>query len=64
MIEKSVKKVQETQIKKIHSLNFTQAEFKEEVRKPNKIFIDAIKNGVVIFGQEKFIKFIKEACLK
>jgi|SRR3989338_2971203 len=63
-IEEAIKKIQKTQIKKIHSENFTQAEFKEEVRKPNKIFIDAIKNGVVIFGQEKFIKFIKEACLK
>jgi len=55
-----IKKIQKTQIKKIHSENFTQAEFKEEIRKPNKIFIDAIKKGVVMFGQEKFIKFIRE----
>jgi len=59
MIEKSVKKVQETQIKKIHSLNFTQAEFKDELEKPNKIFIAAVKKGIILFGQEKFIKFIK-----
>jgi len=58
-IEEIIKKIQKTQIKKIHSENFTQIEFKEEIRKPNKIFIDAIKKGVVIFGQEKFIKFIK-----
>jgi len=63
-IEETIKKIQKTQIKKIHSENFTQTEFKEEIRKPNKIFIDAIKKGVVIFGQEKFIKFIKEVYLK
>ena len=59
-IDENIKKIQKTQIKKIHSENFTQAEFKEEIRKPNKIFIDAIKNGVILLGQEKFIKFIKE----
>lgn len=63
-IEETVKKIQKTQIKKIHSENLTQIEFKEEIRKPNKIFIDAIKKGIVIFGQEKFIKFIKEVYLK
>ena len=63
-IEETIKKIQKTQIKKIHSENFTQTEFKEEIKKPNKIFLEAIKKGVVIFGQEKFIKFIKEVYLK
>ncbi len=58
-IEESIKKIQKTQIKKIHALNFTQAEFKEELKKRNKAFIDAVKKGVILFGQEKFIKFIK-----
>lgn len=30
-----------------------------EVEKPNKAFIDAVRKGVVLFGQEKFINFIK-----
>ena len=59
-IEEIIKKIQKTQIKKIHSENFTQIEFKEEIRKPNKIFIDALKKGVILFGQEKFIKFVRE----
>ncbi len=58
-IEESIKKIQKTQIKKIHSLNFTAKELKEEIRKPNKAFIDAIKKGIVLFGQDNFIKFIK-----
>ena len=58
-IGESIKKIQKTQIKKIHTLNFTPAEFKDEIEKPNKVFIDAIKKGIILFGQEKFIKFIR-----
>ena len=59
-IDESIKKIQKVQIKKIHAINFTQEEFKGELGKPNKVFIDAIKKGMILFGQEKFIKFIKE----
>ena len=58
-IEESIKKIQKTQIKKVHALNFTPAEFKGELEKPNKIFIDAINKGIILFGQENFIKFIR-----
>lgn len=58
-IESIIAKIQKTQIKKIHTLNFTAAEFKQELEKPNKVFIDAIKKGIVLFGQEKFVMFIK-----
>ena len=58
-IEESIKKAQKTQIKKIHALFFTASEFKQELEKPNKVFVDAIKKGAVLFGQEKFIKFMK-----
>ena len=59
-----IQKIQKIQIKKIHSENFTKAEFKKELKKPNKIFIDAIKKGIILFGQEKFIKFIRELAIK
>ena len=59
-LEKIVRKIQKTQIKKIHSENFTKEEFREEIKKPNKIFIDAIKKGIILFGQEKFIKFVRD----
>lgn len=59
-IEESIKKIQKTQAKKIHILSFTQKELKDELEKPNKVFIDALKRGVVLFGQENFIRFMKE----
>jgi biotin operon repressor len=58
-IDESIRKIQKTQIKKIHALSFTQAEFKQELEKPNKAFIDAVRKGIVLFGQEKFIKFMR-----
>jgi len=58
-IESIIAKIQKTQIKKIHASSFTEAEFKQELEKPNKAFIDAIKKGIVLFGQEKFIKFMR-----
>lgn len=60
-IEIAIDKIQKTQSKKIHSLNFTGGEFKAELQKPNKAFINAIKKGVILFGQENFVKFMKEA---
>ena len=63
-IEESIKKIQKTQIKKIHALHFTPAEFKYELEKPNSIFIDAVKKGIILFGQEKFTKFIKSISRK
>lgn len=58
-IEGAVARIQKTAYKKIHALNFTQAEFRQELEKPNEAFMDAIKKGVILFGQENFIKFVR-----
>jgi len=58
-LEKILRGIEKTQMKKIHSENLTKSELSEEIKKLNLAFIDAIKKGVVLFGQEKFIKFIK-----
>lgn len=59
-IHNIIDKIQKTQSKKIHAINFTEAEFKQELTKPNRAFVDAVKNGIVLFGQEKFVRFIKK----
>lgn len=63
-IEKTIKKIQKTQLKKIHASCLTQLEFRQELKKPNKVFTDAIKEGIILFGQEKFIKFMKNISRK
>lgn len=59
-MDKEINRIQLTQIKKIHSINFTKKELINElIIQNNPAFIDAIEKGVVLFGQENFIKFIK-----
>lgn len=53
-------KVQKTQFKKIHAINFTESEFKTELQKVNKAFTDGVKKGVILFGPESFVKFMRE----
>lgn len=59
-IEEIINRLQKMQLKKIHALNFTRKELMQEIKKLNKAFIAAIKKGIVLFGQEKFIKFMRE----
>ncbi len=59
-IQKITDKVQKTQSKKIHALSFTESEFKAELQRPNRAFIDAVKKGIILFGQENFVRFIKD----
>ncbi len=58
-VEKTVLRIQKTQFKKIHSLSFTSDEFAKEIRNKNPVFINALKYGFVLFGQENFIKFYR-----
>jgi len=52
-------KIREIQSKKIHSINLTQKEFEKELKKPNRAYLDAVKKGIVLLGQENFIKFVR-----
>ena len=58
-VEKIVIKVQQTQLKKIHIIDLTEIEFSQELKKPNKVYLDAVKKGVILFGQDNFIQFIR-----
>ena len=52
-------KLQQSQLKKIHFIDLTGKEFKEEIEiNKNKAYIDALKKGVILFGQEDYVKFI------
>lgn len=58
-LQNKIDKAQKSQSKKIHAINFTENEFKQELIKPNKAIVDAVKKGVILFGQEKFVRFMK-----
>ena len=58
-IQQTIDKVQKTLTKRIHAINFTETEFEQQL-KQNKAFIEAVKKGIILFGQEKFIQFMKK----
>lgn len=58
-VQKIIDRIQRTLTKKIHSINFTEKELREELQRPNKVFLEAIRKGVVLFGQEGFVKFMR-----
>ena len=58
-LHESLDKIQKSESKRIHTINFTESKFREELLKPNKAFVEAVKKGVVLFGQEEFIKFMR-----
>lgn len=59
-IGKIITNIQITQNKKIHAINLTEKELKHELRDKNKAYTEALKKGIVLYGQENFIRFIRE----
>ena len=59
-IGEAVSRMQKTQAKKIHLIDLTKKEFKEELKKQNKAYVNALRKGIVLFGQDNYIKFIED----
>lgn len=59
-IEENLLDIQQTQIKNIHSINLTKDELKSELKLKNTAYLDALKKGIVLFGQDNFIKFVSD----
>jgi len=57
-VEEITAKVQQTQLKKIHLVDLTEGEFSQELKKTNKAYLDAVKKGAILYGQDNFIQFI------
>lgn len=59
-----ISEIQKNQNKKVHAINMTPNELETELRRRNPAYIDALKKGVVLFGQDNFIKYIYGLNLK
>jgi len=59
-MDKIILDIQVAQEKKIHAINLTKDELKHQLKEKYNAYTEALKKGVVLFGQENFIKFIKE----
>jgi len=58
-IKKIIKKIQKYTSKKIHPLIQTIDNFKKDVNERNKVMMEIIKTGIVLYGQEEYINLLK-----
>jgi predicted nucleotidyltransferase len=58
-IKKIIKKIQKYTSKKIHPLIQTIDNFKKDVNERNKVMIEIIKTGIVLYKQEEYIGILK-----
>lgn len=60
ILEEIITKIQKTQLKKIHLIDLTENELKNELKEQSKAYIDALKKGIIIYGQDNYLNFIGE----
>ncbi len=58
-IDKIIKQKQEILPKSLHAIKLTHKDMIKNLNKKNKALIDIVKNGVVIYGQDKYVEIIK-----
>ena len=54
-----IKKRQEIFPKNIHSIELTEDDLLRNIKNKNQATLDIIKNGVILYGQELYVKIIK-----
>ena len=58
-IDKTIKQKQGILPKSLHAIKLTHNDMIKNLNKKNKALIDIVKNGVVIYGQDKYVEIIK-----
>ncbi len=55
-----INEIRRINIKRIHVIKQTKEDLKQNIKKGDKVVLNAIKNGMVFFGYEKIIKVIQD----
>jgi len=58
-INKIIKQKQEILPKTLHAIKLTHKDMIKNLNKKNKAVIDIVKNGIIIYGQDKYVEIIK-----
>lgn len=59
-VNKIIKAKQEILPKQLHAIKMTEDDFADNIQKKNKAIIDIIKNAIVLNGQEKYLRRIRD----
>ena len=58
-INKTIRDKQKILPKKIHLINMSEKEFLENLEKKQKAIVDIVKNAIILYGQAKYVRLIK-----
>ena len=58
-IDQIIKQKNDILPKNLHAIKLTHKDMIKNINKKNKVIIDIVKNGVVIYGQDKYVEIIK-----
>ncbi len=58
-----INEIRRINIKRIHVIKQTKEDLKQNIKKGDKVVLNAIKNGIVFFGYEQIIKLIQDVTL-
>lgn len=56
-----LKKKEEILPKKIHSIKLTYQDLSENLKKKDKVVIDIVKNAIILYGQDEYVRILKNA---
>jgi predicted nucleotidyltransferase len=59
-ISEIIKEKNQMLIKKIHPVNQTTGDFKDNLKKKDKVIINAVKEGIVLHGYELYLEMVKD----
>jgi predicted nucleotidyltransferase len=62
-VNKILKKKEDILPKKIHSIKLTPQDLLENLKKKDKAMIDIVKNGVVLYGQDRYVEVLKHVTI-
>ena len=60
LVNENIKLKNSILMKKIHPIKQTEQEFKKNLRKGDKVLVNAVKEGIVLYGYAKYVELIRD----
>ncbi len=62
-VNEIIKKKEEILPKKLHTIKLNHHDLLENIKKKDKAFVDIIKNAIILYGQDKYVKALKNVSI-
>ncbi len=63
VVEKALEELNQLNVKKIHAVKQTKEDLAQNIRKGDRVVLEALGKGIIPFGYEKIVEAIKDAAL-